>query len=196
MTDLDTEPMAAGEGAPPLPSCWRDAARTLTGTPFRDDVRPWNWLELDEHEAEKLWGYLEAFVAYFNARYGERAAHRIPPCWVLHGPIVEELTTLCFARWQAFSSVHASIGGAQYFHAYSLPSFYERLRSWLGTDLLTCQQGHHRARDERPPTRDDNWREQTAALRDEDLWLRLDRPGGNGVTGGTIFVPFVERRGQ
>ena len=137
MTDLDTEPVDTGEGSPPLPSCWRDAARALSGTPFRDDVRPWNWLELDEHEAEKLWGYLEAFVAYFNARYGERAAHRIPPCWVLHGPIVEELTTLCFARWQAFSSIHASIGGAQYFHAYSLPSFYERLRFWLGSDLLT-----------------------------------------------------------
>lgn len=178
-----------------LPACWRPPARTLAGISFAEDVRPWNWLELSEQEADKLWHYLDAFVAYFNARYGERAAHRIPPCWALHGPIVEELTTLCFARWQAFSSIHASIGGAQYFHAYSLPSFYERLRSWLGSDLLTCQQGHHRPREERPPTRDGHWREQTAALRDEDLWRRLDRCGGNGP-GGAIFVPFVERRTQ
>ena len=78
----------------------------------------------------------------------------------------------------------------------SLPSFYERLRLWLGTDLLTCQQGHHRPRDERAPMRDGHWHEQTAALRDEDLWLRLDRPEGSTVAGGTIFIPFVERRAQ
>lgn len=193
MTDLETARCEL-DHREALPPCWRDAARELEGTGFRDDVRPWNWLELDEHEAEKLWAYLERFVSFFNARYAERGAHRIPPCWALHGPVVEEVTTLSFARWQAFSSTHASTGGAQYFHAYSLPAFYERLRFWLGNDLLTCQQGHHRHRDEHGGDRLEEWRDRTEAVRDEDLWLRFDadEPGGEKVP----FVPFVERQSE
>ena len=56
----------------------------------------------------------------------------------------EELTTLFFARWQAFESPHASVGGAQYWHAYTLPSFFERMRAWLGSELVSCQSGRHR----------------------------------------------------
>ena len=128
-----------------IPTCWSDEARIIPGAyHFDDRVKPWNWLELNANEAEKLWSLLFGFVAFFNKRYGEKIDHRIPPCWVEHGAIVEELTTLVFARWHAFESPHASVGGAQYWHSYTLPAFYGRLRDWLGDDLLACQQGRHR----------------------------------------------------
>ena len=177
-----------------LPACWQPPARELTGIGFGDDVRPWNWTELSEQEADKLWTYLGGFVSFFNARYGERSAHRIPPCWPEHGPLVEEITTLAFARWQAFSSLHASIGGAQYFHAYTLPGFYERLRMWLGSELLGCQVGTHRAS---RPTSDvdaELWAERREEIRDADLWLRCgageERRGERYVS----LVPVVDRR--
>lgn len=132
-----------------IPTCWSDEARSIPGAyRFGDRVRPWNWLELEASEAEKLWSLLFGFVSFFNRRYGESIDHRIPPCWAEHGAIVEELTTLVFARWHAFESPHASIGGAQYWHSYTLPALYGRIRDWLGDDLLACQQGRHRDHDD------------------------------------------------
>lgn len=192
MTTLETNSNAVTD-TPTFPRCWQEPARELSGTGFRNDVRPWNWTELDEHEGEKLWDYLGSFVAFFNARYGERMAHRIPPCWAEHGALVEELTTLAFARWQAFSSVHASIGGAQYWHSYTLPGFYDRLRTWL-SDLSRCQQGHHRSRDEVRTDRIEQWLEHNAAVRDADLWLRCGTDEKRRTGQANPFVPYVERR--
>ena len=94
MTDLDTAPVDTSEGSPTLPACWRDAARALSGTPFREDVRPWSWLKLNEHEAEKLWA-----TSTTSSPTSTPATASAPyaACWALHGPIVEEPTTLCFA---------------------------------------------------------------------------------------------------
>ena len=181
-----------------LPRCWAYDARELdAGFSFSEEVRPWNWLELDAGEAAKLWGLLSSFVTYVNARYGDRSEHRVPPCWAEHGPVVEELTTLCFARWQAFSSEHASIGAAQHFHAYTLPAFYERLRFWLGGDLRSCQQGYHRDQDVHDVDLLEGWASRTGAIRDDDLWLRPDDDGSDpGIVGRTpsSLVPFVDRR--
>lgn len=181
------------EEAAILPACWQPPAREIVGVSFADDVRPWDWLELSEHEADKLWGYLDAFVAYFNARYGDRPAHRIPLCWPEHGPLVEEITTLAFSRWQAFSSVHASIAAAQSFHSYTLPGFYERLRHWLGTGLLDCQLGHHRAEEAIGSGNTGQQREHLNAVRGADLWLRC---GGGDQSARLRFslVPIVERQ--
>lgn len=135
----------AEAGREDLPACWVGDARDIPGAfSFGDGVRPWNWLELDGEDAQKVWSFVAGFVDFFNARYAPRADHRIPACWAEHGPLVEEVTTLAFARWQAFASAHASIGGAQYWHSYTLPGFLSRLQEWLGSHRRSCQYGEHR----------------------------------------------------
>ena len=162
-----------------LPACWSADARSIASAfRFGHSVRPWNWLELGAADAEKLWALLAAFVVYFNRRYGERPDRRIPPCWAEHGPLVEELTTLVFARWQAFESVHGSVGGAQYWHHYSLPAFYQRLRDWLGDDLLACQQGRHRSREDPPLDLTDSWSTRTETIAMLDVTYR-DAPSAS-----------------
>lgn len=128
-----------------LPRAWTFEARGLFEPwQFPAGVRPWNWGELSPDEATTLWAALEEFVAFFNRRYVERLEHAIPPCWPEHGALVEEITTLYFARWQAFSSEHASIGGAEYWHHYSVPGFLQRMERWVGSDRLErCRQGLH-----------------------------------------------------
>ena len=158
-----------------IPRCWLDEARKIDARfRFAEDVRPWNWLELDKAEAEKLWASLVAFVNYFNYRYGERIERRIPPCWAEHGPLVEELTTLVFARWHSFESPHASVGGAQYWHSYTLPTFFHRLREWLGDDLLSCQQGRHR-NPETVPVGTFSWHARNEFIGKLDVKMRANR---------------------
>lgn len=128
-----------------LPRAWTFEARGIVEPwEFPTGVRPWNWAELGPAEATLLWAALEEFVAFFNRRYVERLEHAIPPCWPEHGALVEEITTLYFARWQAFTSEHASIGGAEYWHHYSVPGFLDRMDRWVGADRIErCRQGLH-----------------------------------------------------
>ncbi len=181
---------------PTLPAGWNGAARTgVEPFAFPDDTRPWNWLELDKSSAAQLWRILSEFVTYFNARYGERPELCIPPCWAEHGAVVEELTTLWWARWQAFESAHASIGGAQYWHTYSVPGFFERLSRWLGADRLErCRQGRHEERVEQqlntPAARP------TDEVRDLDLARRDDRAAPakpSDPNAQQLPIPFLER---
>ena len=94
-----------------------------------------------------VWRLLGDFVAFVNRRYVERAEQTIPPCWAEHGALVEELTTLCWARWHAFEGEEGTVGGAQFWHSYTLPMFLERMGRWLGPDrLVKCQNGKHEDR--------------------------------------------------
>lgn len=179
-----------------VPKCWTEAARGLPGAfSFSSATRPWNWIELSAEEADQLFALLSGFVAYFNLRYGERPAQRIPPCWAEHGALVEELTTLYWARWQAFESPHGSIGGAQYWHSYTLPSFYERMARWLGSGLIRCQHGLHRDVDDRPIETARSWECRTEVIASLDFVRRTTN--GNPVTNGEsstgIAVPFLDR---
>jgi hypothetical protein len=180
-----------------IPSCWSGDARTIPGAyRFGESTRPWNWLELTRDDAERLWSLLFGFVTFFNARYGERVEKRIPPCWVEHGPLVEELTTLVFARWHAFESPHASVGGAQYWHSYTLPSFYDRVREWLGDELLACQQGRHRDHHDALPSTELEWLARGFTVSDLDAALRVAdleedaTPGEQSPHG--IEIPFLD----
>ena len=180
---------------------WLGAARVgVAPFAFEDNTRPWNWLELDRTAAAQLWRILSEFVAFFNARYGERPDLRIPPCWAEHGPLVEEITTLWWARWQAFESAHASVGGAQYWHTYTVPGFFERMTRWLGADRLErCRQGRH----ERRP--DSEHPEQPAStitheeVATADIALRQERGGRSTVVPAAdpgaqrLPIPFLER---
>ena len=167
----DVPPTAA------LRRCWSGEARALSGSfVFADDVRPWNWLELDAVEAAKLWSLLATFVAYLNRRYGEHPDRRVPPCWAEHGALVEELTTLVFARWQAFESPLAAIDAAQRWHSYTLPGFYQRTADWLGDGLLACQQGRHREVPDLPEDSAEPWATEAELRRNADVEQR-DAPG-------------------
>ena len=192
---------APDEAAPTLPGAWQGAARTgVAPFAFPDDTRPWNWLELDKASASELWRILAEFVAYFNARYGERPELCIPPCWAEHGPVVEELTTLRWARWQAFESAHASIGGAQYWHTYTVPGFFERTTRWLGADRLErCRQGLHEARTVELPESEANRKRVREEIRELDLGerdearpVRRDAPPVD-PNAQQLPIPFLER---
>ncbi len=149
-----------------LPSAWTFEARQIGDRfSFREHTRPWNWTELRQDEALIVWEICARFVAFFNARYVERTEQRIPPCWPEHGAIVEEVTTLAFAHWQAFESPHATIGGAHYWHQYSVPGFLERLPRWLGPDRLArCQQGLHEDTKDTEPANHQLWEERLAQI--------------------------------
>jgi len=152
-------------------------------------------MELDAEDADKLFAILSGFVSYFNARYGERPEQRIPPCWAEHGALVEELTTLFWARWHAFESSHGSIGGAQYWHSYTLPSFYERMRGWLGSGLVACQHGRHRDVEDVPIGTARAWELRTEVIASLDFVRRTTSPpsatGADSPTG--IVVEFLDR---
>jgi hypothetical protein len=180
-----------------IPGCWSGDARAIPGAyRFGESVRPWNWLELTRDDAERLWSLLLGFVAFFNARYGERVDKRIPPCWVEHGPLVEELTTLVFARWHAFESPHASVGGAQYWHSYTLPSFYDRVREWLGDELLACQQGRHRDHLDASSSVELEWLARSLTVSDLDASIRVADPEEDATPAEEsphgIEIPFLD----
>jgi hypothetical protein len=188
----------ADDAIPTLPVAWQGAARTgVAPFAFPADTRPWNWLELDKASANDLWRILAEFVAYFNARYGERPELCIPPCWAEHGPVVEELTTLWWARWQAFESAHASIGGAQYWHTYSVPGFFERITRWLGADRLErCRQGLHEGRAEEAPEGGANRKRAREEIRVLDLAERDDRAAPAkpiDPNAQQLPIPFLDR---
>ena len=87
---------------------------------------------------------LEQFVAYFNGRYAWTTDHVIPPCWVLHGALIEEITTLMWSRWSAFESSDATPEAAQAWHTYYLPGFLTRVNIWLGNHAAAeCRSGNH-----------------------------------------------------
>jgi len=180
---------------------WRGAAREgVAPFAFEENTRPWNWLELDRTAAAQLWRILIEFVAFFNARYGERADLRIPPCWAEHGPLVEEITTLWWARWQAFESAHASVGGAQYWHTYTAPGFFERMTRWLGPDRLErCRQGRHEELPDAERLQEPVTKVTPEDITAADLALREERGGRSTAPpvadpgAQRLPIPFLER---
>ena len=113
------------------------------------------------------------FVAFLNRRYVERAEQRVPPCWAEHGALVEELTTLYLARWQAFESRDGSVGGAQFFHSQTLPGFLDRMTRWISPDRLRkCQAGRHEPRVLDEPVEASAWEFRRHEIAAADLALR------------------------
>ncbi len=155
-----------------LPDCWLGAARQAPAPPELAEGRHgWNWSELDDAEARGVWLTLFDFVAYFNARYGARDEHRIPPCWALHGALVEEITTLCWTRHEAFV-VAGSPSEAQAWHHRSLPGFLDRLGRWLGEGQRECQIGAHVGEPLHEATDGDDWLARAADIAEMESNLR------------------------
>ncbi len=137
-------------------------------------VWPWDWTAIDARQARRMWTRLRGLVEFLNQRYAWDHTQLIPPCWAFHGGLVEELTTLYWSRWAAFSGPDANADRAQNWHTYHLPAFYQRMSMWCGGphNLTQCQSGQHQP--PRRPTATDRvaeWGEATAdvAQLDQDL---------------------------
>ena len=176
-----------------MPRCWTGEARGFAGSVQLLVGDP--AVELD---GARRRGCRQALRAPLGIRLptstpatAERPEQRIPPCWAEHGALVEELTTLFWARWHAFESPHASIGGAQYWHSYTLPSFYERMRGWLGTGLVACQHGHHRDVEDRPVGTARAWELRTEVIASLDFVRRTARAHASATGRGQ---PHGDRR--
>jgi hypothetical protein len=116
----------------------------LSLKPTLVDRNAWNWVDREGQDAAALSGLLEEFVDYFNGRYAWTTEQTIPPCWALHGALVEEITTLMWSRWAAFESDDADPTAAQVWHTYYLPGFLTRVTMWLGGHgAAECRSGNH-----------------------------------------------------
>ena len=105
---------------------------------------PWDWVGQPAATAAELTRHLDQFVAYLNARYAWSSDQTVPPCWAAHGALVEELTTLMWSRWAAFTGPEAAADAAQTWHTYTLPAFLSRLAFWIGPQTLPdCRAGSH-----------------------------------------------------
>jgi hypothetical protein len=135
---------SAGADRSPIVPSPHPAPPTLKVKPPLVERNGWNWVDREGTEARQLSGLLSQFVTYFNARYAWTTDHVIPPCWVLHGALVEEITTLMWSRWSAFESSDATPEAAQTWHTYYLPGFMARVNAWLGNHAAAeCRSGSH-----------------------------------------------------
>lgn len=140
-----TAPTAAQTASLPQPE---PAPPNLAGL-MAQEQPPWDWSAQNLEQRAELTRHLTQFVEYFNARYAWNSDQTIPPCWVAHGALIEELTTLMWSRWAAFSGQMGSADAAQTWHTYSLPAFLGRLAYWVGPQTLAdCRAGNHQ-----PPRR-------------------------------------------
>jgi hypothetical protein len=133
-TTARTITVPSPDAAPPL----------LSVKPPLVDRNGWNWVKREGRDAAALAGLVEEFVEYFNARYAWTTEHLIPPCWTLHGALIEEITTLMWSRWSAFESEDGTPEAAETWHTYYLPGFLARVNSWLGNHAAAeCRSGNH-----------------------------------------------------
>lgn len=157
-----------------VPRCWLPPAVEFPPAPVTKSKRPWDWTSLDSHDATAVWKFVDNARLYLNARYLDMEASAIPPCWPYHGGLLEDLTTLCFARREAFESQSpAPAGDAHAWHHYGLPGFCERMAQWLGSEATACRSGHHKAAPATPPAMELEW-----ALRRDQI-ARLDSRGAH-----------------
>ena len=154
---------------------------------------PWDWSAMSRHQAQRMWDRLEGFVVYLNHRYAWDYPQQIPMCWAFHGGLVEELTTLYWSRWAAFSGPDASPDKAQAWHTYYLPPFYSRLAVWCGgpQNLSQCRSGNHQpARQQEGRTGEEaRWAQLTEQLREDDEDSRPVETIGWAQTGEPVTYP-------
>ena len=85
----------------------------------------------------ELWTWLDAVVIWVNHEYVWDPEGTIPPCWPLHPHIVQEVAVMADQRRRA--SVALDSNALEEWHRYTLPGFFERLRSRLKAH---CDQDH------------------------------------------------------
>lgn len=108
-------------------------------------IRPgrWCWREARPVAVEALWQELTAWVDWLLARYG--LDELIPPCWIRHGAMVEELTALYAGWYAAYMDIDARGFDPLAWHE-ALDRTVRRVHEW---NRQGCRIGAHRE-DARP----------------------------------------------
>lgn len=87
---------------------------------------------------EQLFEWLDQVVMWLNQHYTWDTTKMIPPCWLMHPHIVNELAVLASRRRVAENGYVSD--ALDEWHHQDLPEFFERLRSRLGH---ACDDGQH-----------------------------------------------------
>lgn len=130
----------------------------------RDLASPLDWRTVPAEEAEQRWRELGEWVAWFADRYA--LDHRvIPPCWYLHGALVDLLSALRDRHRMDFERFAAPSGPAEWHTIFR--NLEPRLREWAAR--TGCTRDAHRA--DMPIA----WREDTARWKDHLAADRTER---------------------
>jgi hypothetical protein len=93
----------------------------------RDLANPLDWRTVPAYETEQRWNELRDWVGWFKDRYA--LDHRVvPPCWYLHGALVDLVSALCDHHRVNFDRL-ASPSGATEWHI-AFRNVEPRLREW------------------------------------------------------------------
>lgn len=89
--------------------------------------RPWDPATIHDPDLRNdTWGWLEAFVIWFNTQYTWFSRDQIPPCWAQHPHLVHEIGTLADQRRIAGEAPIST--PLDEWHRYTAPAFLERTR--------------------------------------------------------------------
>lgn len=89
---------------------------------------PVAWDDLDAAQAADTWEHLEDWVTWLVRRFRLRPRD-VPPCWYLHGAVVEELTALWGSHQDAYSDDEAASAASEWLHV--LADTRYRLADWI-----------------------------------------------------------------
>ena len=82
------------------------------------------------------WLWLDAFVLWLNSQHAWYSADHTPACWPEHPPLVRELGTLAFLRFQAGEATGPL--PLEEWHRYALPGYLDRTRD----QRRACEEKH------------------------------------------------------
>src|SRR3954470_18511762 len=100
---------------------------------------PTNWRHMRSSEAANEWAELRIWVEWFKDRYALN--HRVvPPCWYLHGALVDLLTALRDHHEYAFGELQPAIAASEWHRAFR--ELEPRLRDWASR--TGCTRDQHR----------------------------------------------------
>ncbi|HET6911616.1 MAG TPA: hypothetical protein VFH54_19995 [Mycobacteriales bacterium] len=100
---------------------------------------PTDWRTLPAETAAEAWDELREWVHWFKDRYA--LDHRVvPPCWYLHGALVDVLTALRDHHAHAFSDVQPATAASEWHRVFR--DLEPRLRDWASR--TGCTRTEHR----------------------------------------------------
>lgn len=100
---------------------------------------PTDWRAVSDQEAAELWPALRGWVEWFKDRFA--LDHRVvPPCWYLHGALVDLLTALRDHHEYAFTDVQPATAASEWQRVFR--DLEPRLRDWASR--TGCTRDVHR----------------------------------------------------
>ena len=105
----------------------------------RDLANPLDWATVPASEAEHRWRELRDWISWLKDRYA--LDHRVvPPCWYLHGPLVDLLSALRDHHREHFNRYATPSAAAEWHVAFR--NLEPRLREWAAR--TGCSRELHR----------------------------------------------------